>query len=266
LPHAPGGRIIVAMAQPVAPAVQPAAATGPDAVAPFRDALVPVAAVLLLLTLGLCGIAAGMALLLSIPDAGGVDTALLVTGVVLALSTALPLVFGTVRRDWHLTPDAVGVEAAPWFLPARLGRTRHLPLAGLTRIETIRVGARPAMRLVPDRGRPWVLMAATDAPFARALMARAATLSGRAVPVVPGGHLFVTLPGLALILLCLVVSLGIAGTVLWMLWDGAFDDGPARPGQGIALALGLPVLAGWWLVASLRQRRTWRRSLRKGTP
>jgi hypothetical protein len=238
----------------------------PDGVADHREVVVPVAATLLLLTLGLCGIAAGMALLLSVPDAGGVDTALLATGVVLALSTVLPLVFGTVRRTWHLTPDAVGVEAAPWFLPARLGRTRHLPLAGLARIETFRVGARPGLRLVPDRGRPWVLMAADDAPFARALMTRAAALSGRAVPVGPGGHLFITVPGLLLILLCLTVSLGIAGTVLWVLWEGGFADGPSRPGQGIALALALPVLAGWWLVASLRQRRTWRKSLCAGAP
>jgi len=237
-----------------------------DAVADHRDVMVPLAAMLLLLAVGLCGIAVGVFLLLSIPDTGPVANALLGAGVALVLASMLPLVFGTVRRRWHLTPDAVTVEAAPWFLPVRLGLTRRLPLASLARVETYRVGARPVLRLVPDRGRPWVVMAAADTPFARTLLSRAATAAGRALPVVPGGHLFTTLPGLALIVLCLVVATGIAGTVVWVLWEGGLDDGPNRAGKGIALALALPVLAGCWLLASLRQRRAWRQSLRKGPP
>ena len=235
-----------------------------DAVADHRDVVVPLAAMLLLLAVGLCGIAAGVSLRLSVPGSALVADALLAAGVALVFAAMLPLVFGTVRRRWHLTPDAITVEAAPWFLPVGLGRTRRLPLADLARVETYRVGARPVLRLVPGRGRPWAMMADADTPFARAMLSRAATAAGRAVPVVPGGHLFTTGPGLLLIVLCLAVATGIAGTVLWVLWDGGFDGASGRIGQGIALALALPVLAGWWLVASLRQRARWRRSLRDG--
>lgn len=240
-----------------------ASATSPAATEQHRDATVPIAATLVLLCLGLGAIAAGLAVL-SAPDADMVANVLLGAGMALIVGAILPLVFGIVRRRWHLTDVTVEVEAAPWFLPVRLGRTRRLPLARLIRVETYRLGARPVLRLVPDRGRPWTLMADANMPFVRTLLTRAAAAAGRAVPVVPGGHLFTTLPGLALIALCLVVATGIAGTVLWVLWEGGLDDGPSRSGQGIAFALALPFLAGWWLLASLRQRRAWRRATAQG--
>lgn len=149
------------------------------------------------------------------------------------------------------------------------GRRASVPFADILGVRHVESGFDRMLEIVTADGRRYRLpqrMVTPDAcsparpdtaaeldGFAAALHA-AVRLAGRELPRSEGLSFWNTLPGIAFIAMLFVIACVIAGAVAWALLDG-MTMSPPRSGYAAAIALMLPVGAGWLLLKTIRRRR-----------
>ncbi|MGE0748860.1 MAG: hypothetical protein AB7K86_26605 [Rhodospirillales bacterium] len=207
--------------------------------------------------------------LVAIGDSNALVTVLLwLMGLVL-LATLLIVVATYRAHRWTIEPGGVRIEERPKVPlcgPRRRALLRFADIAGVHHVESgldtlVEIAARDGRRFrmgavmgTAADGRTRTFDHDGLAAFAAAIRT-AASASGHPLHPVTEGLSFWNRPaGIGFLALMFAVSLLIAATVAWALWDG-WSPTRARNGEMVAIALLLPAGAGWLLHASLRRRR-----------
>ncbi|MDP2334524.1 MAG: hypothetical protein Q8M19_27920 [Reyranella sp.] len=216
---------------------------------------------------------AGIWLVLQHPgDARVLDAILGLTGAVVVAALAILLtVFRVHRWTIEMAGEAGGVRISerPKVPLMGFGRRAFVPFADILGVRHVESGFDRRLEIVTADGRSFRLpqrLVAADARslpqpdleadldgFAAALHA-AARQAGRALAQSEGLSFWNTLPGIAFIVVLFVIASAIAVAVAWALLDGMTTT-PPRGGHFAAIALVLPVGAGWLLLKAIRRRR-----------
>jgi hypothetical protein len=181
----------------------------------------------------------------------------LVGALLLAMVLILLMVFSVHR--WTIEPEGLRIVERP-KVPL-MGRTLDLfvPWSDILAVRRVESGFDRQIEIVSARGRRHRLSQdhvgkADLGAFAEALRA-ASVRAGRALPETSEGLSFWnTAAGIFFVAVLFVAACAIAGVTGWALWDGMTTRQP-RSGYFAAIALLLPVGAGWLLLNVLRRRR-----------
>lgn len=176
-------------------------------------------------------------------------------------------------QSWEIVPGGVRVSERPKVPLTGIGRNAHVAFADIAALLRVDSNAVQALDMVLRDGRSFRLAQQTAklesiyggalTPAERPAMLdeflvavhQAAQGEGVALPQTGEGLSFWnTVPGLAFLLLMLLLTLALAVGVLWALIEGS-DTGHARRGYFIGIVLVLPVGVGWLIRRSLRRRR-----------
>ena len=184
--------------------------------------------------------------------------------------TALVILLTVFRvHSWTIEAGGVRISERPRVPLMGWGRRASVPFADILGVRRIESGFDRVLEIVSADGSRYRLpqrvvaagshsLGQTDSAadldgFATALHA-AALQAGRELRVSEGLSFWNTLPGIAFIVLLLVTACMIAAAVAWALWDGMTTSQP-RGGYAAAIALLLPVGAGWLLLKTIKRRR-----------
>lgn len=192
------------------------------------------------------------------------------------LGLLLLSVLNAVRgHDWRLLPEGLEIRRWPRFRLFGIPRRWMVPyedIAALRRIETAlndagaelvtksgavhymaeafgRWGTIPRRRAMPAEERE------TDLDRFLALIRATAAMRGNEVPIVEGLDFWSRATGLALLLMFLLLTLGLAAVVLWAIFDGADVTTSTRGGQATAIVVLLPFGVLYLIWRSLKRRR-----------
>jgi hypothetical protein len=190
----------------------------------------------------------------------------LVGTVVVAMLVILLTVFRI--HSWTIEADSVRISERPRVPLMGWGRRASVPFANVLGIRRVESGFDRLLEIVTSDGRRYRLpqrmiagratLARPDPAadldrFATALHA-AARQAGRDVLASEGLSFWNTLPGIAFIGVLLAIACVISAAVAWALLDGMTTSQP-RGGYAAAIALLLPVGAGWLLLKTIKRRR-----------
>jgi membrane protein YdbS with pleckstrin-like domain len=212
---------------------------------------------------------AGLWLVLQHPtDPRVMDAILALVGAVVLAAFVILLTVFRVHR-WTIEAGGVRISERPRVPLMGWGRRASVPFADILGVRRVESGFDHLLEIVASDGSRYRLpqrMVAAGAhslpqpdpaadldSFAAALHA-AARQAGRELPASEGLSFWNTLPGIAFIVVLLVIACAIAAAVAWALWDGMTTSQP-RGGYSAAIALLLPVGAGWLLLKTIRRRR-----------
>jgi hypothetical protein len=173
------------------------------------------------------------------------------------------------RHRWTLHPAAIELEERPLVPLTGRRRAASIPyaaIAGLFRVQNMReelleLLARDGRRfriapgLLPGEGPKGIRYPdqAGLAAFAEAMRGAAAAAGSALPPVADGLGFWNRGPGLAVLAIALLASLGLAGLALWGLFAGAASS--HRGGEMVGILVMLPVGLGWFLGRVWRRRR-----------
>jgi hypothetical protein len=172
------------------------------------------------------------------------------------------------RHRWTIDADGVLIDERPLVPMTGRRRVRHVPFDRIAALSNAPNGADEVLALTTRDGERFVLPPRRDrtpdqkglAAFANRLQA-AMTAAGRVAPPVTDGLGFWNRPpGLALLGITLVVSLGVAAVVLWGLWHGAASR--VKTHEAAAFLVVLPIGVGWLLRRSWQRRRSVMKAMR----
>jgi hypothetical protein len=191
-----------------------------------------------------------------------------VLGLAGAVVLAMFLILLTVLRVHRWTIEAEGLHIVERPKVPLMGRTVDLfvPWSDILAVRRVESGFDRLIEIVSARGRRHRLSQdhvgkADLGAFADAVRA-ASIRAGRALPETSEGLSFWnTAAGIFFILVMFVAACAIAAVTGWALWGGMATTQP-RSGYFAAIALLLPVGAGWLLLKVLRRRRAVLTSLR----
>lgn len=166
---------------------------------------------------------------------------------------------------WTVAGDGLHIAERPKVPFTGLRRTANLAWAEIGGVHRIESDFGRQIELVTRDGRQFRMPQAMisgvgidpSAPLGDLLayIERVAEASGASLGKTTEGLSFWNrLPGLFMQSIFFVISLALAGAAVLMIFDGEIVDG-RRSGEGTAIALILPVAAGWRLWKSLRRRR-----------
>jgi hypothetical protein len=176
------------------------------------------------------------------------------------------------RHRWTIDANAVLVDERPLVPLMGRRRVRRVPFDRIASLSNAPNGADEVLVLTTHEGECFALPPRRDrtpdrtadqkalAAFAAELQAAMMT-AGVAAPLVSDGLGFWNRPpGLALLGIAFVVSLGVAAIVLWGLWMGAVSRVKAH--AAAAFLVLLPIAVGWLLYRSWQRRRAVIKALR----
>jgi hypothetical protein len=193
------------------------------------------------------------------------------------LAFAVCMLLALRRHRWTIEPGAVRIEERP--LVPFTGRRRNTTVpfaavAALGRVQNIR---EDFLALTTREGRRFVLspkllpgegpkgIRYPDQPgleaFAERLRAAMHAAGFAAPPVADALGFWNRAPGLALLGVTFLASLGLAALAIWAMFEGA-GTGGARSGEAVGLLAMLPIGLGWLLRNVWRRRRAVLRELR----
>ena len=212
---------------------------------------------------------AGLWLALQHPaDPRILDVILVLVGAVVVVALVILLTVFRVH-SWAIEAGGVRISERPRVPLMGWGRRASVPFADILGVRRIESGFDRLLEIVTADGSRYrlpqrVVAAGTHSlarpdpaadldGFATALHA-AARQAGRELFVSEGLSFWNTLPGIAFIVVLLVVACMISAAVAWALWDGMTTSQP-RGGYVAAIALLLPVGAGWLLLKTIKRRR-----------
>jgi len=212
---------------------------------------------------------AGLWLVLQHPGDDRVMAAILAltAGVVVAALVILLTVFRVHR--WTIEAGGVRISERPKVPLMGFGRRALVPFADILGVRHVESGVDRLLEIVTADGRRYRLPQSMVAPDARSLarpdptadldgfaaaLHAAARQAGRDLPASEGLSFWNTLPGIAFIAALFVIACVIAAAVAWALLEGMTTSQP-RGGYAAAIALLLPVGAGWLLLKTIRRRR-----------
>jgi uncharacterized membrane protein len=212
---------------------------------------------------------AGLWLVLQHPGDPRILTAILgLTGAMVVAALAILLTVFRIHR-WTIEAGGVRISERPKVPLMGRGRRARVPFADILGVRHVESGFDRLLEIVTRDGRRFRLpqrLVATDArslatpdPAANldgfaAMLQAAARQAGHALPQSEGLSFWNTLPGIAFILVLFAIACAISAAVAWALVDGMTTSQP-RGGYAAAIALVLPVGAGWLLLKTIRRRR-----------
>lgn len=194
-----------------------------------------------------------------------------VLGLAGAVVVAALVILLTVFRvhTWAIEAEGVRISERPKVPLMGFGRRAFVPFSDMIGVRHVESGFDRRLEIVTSDGSCYRLpqrMVTVDARslpvpdsaadldgFTAALHA-AARQAGRALPQSEGLSFWNTLPGLAFIAVLLIIACAISAAVAWAMMDGMTTSQP-RGGYFAAVALLLPVGAGWLLLKTIRRRR-----------
>lgn len=186
---------------------------------------------------------------------------------VLAALVILLSVFRVHR--WTIETDGVRISERPRVPLTGWGRRASVPFADIRGIRRVEIGLDRLLEIVTSDGNRYRLpqaivaagagsrpqpSAAGDLETFAAALQTAARQAGCELAATEGLSFWNTLPGIAFIVLLLGIACAIAAALAWALWNGMTTSQP-RSGYAVAIALLLPVGAGWLLLKTIRRRR-----------
>lgn len=212
---------------------------------------------------------AGLWLLLQHPaDASLMAAVLALAGAVVVAALVILLTVFRIHT-WTIEAGGVRITERPKVPLMGFGRRAFVPFADMIGVRHVESGFDRRLEIVTSDGRCYRLpqrLVTVDArslpvpdpaadldSFAAALHA-AARQAGRTLTQSEGLSFWNTLPGLAFIAVLLVIACAISAAVAWAILDGMTTSQP-RSGYFTAIALLLPVGAGWLLLKTIRRRR-----------
>ena len=212
---------------------------------------------------------AGIWLVLQHPgDPRVLDAILGLTGAVVVAALVILLTVFRIHA-WTMEAGGIRISERPKVPLMGFGRRAFVPFADILGVHHVESGFDRRLEIVTADGRSYrlpqrlVAAGARSLPqldpaadldgFAAALHA-AARQAGRALPQSEGLSFWNTLPGIAFIAVLFAIACAIAAAVAWALLDGMTTTQP-RGGHFAAIALALPVGAGWLLLKVIRRRR-----------
>lgn len=212
---------------------------------------------------------AGLWLVLQHPGDPRVLAAILgLTGATVVAAVAILLTVFRVHR-WTIEAEGVRISERPKVPLMGWGRRASVPFADILGVRNVESGFDRLLEIVTSDGRRFRLPQRLVAPDARSLaqpdlaanldsfaaaLHAAARHAGRTLPASEGLSFWNTLPGIAFIALLFTAACAISASVAWALLDGMTTTQP-RGGYAAAIALVLPVGAGWLLLKTIRRRR-----------
>ncbi len=212
---------------------------------------------------------AGLWLVLQHPADDRVMVAVLaLAGGVVAAAVVILLTVFRVHR-WTIEAGGVRIFERPKVPLMGFGRRAIVPFSDILGVHHVESGFDTLLEIVTSDGRRYRLPQRMVAPDARALpkpdpafdldrfaaaLHAAARQAGRELPRAEGLSFWNTLPGIAFIAVLFVMACAIAAAVAWALLHGMTTSQP-RGGYTAAIALLLPVGAGWLLLKAMRRRR-----------
>jgi hypothetical protein len=184
--------------------------------------------------------------------------------------SALVILLAVFRvHSWTIEAGGVRISERPRVPLMGWGRRASVPFADILGVRRIESGFDRLLEIVTSDGRRFRLPQSLVAPDSRSLaqpdpaadldgfaaaLHAAARQAGRELSASEGLSFWNTLPGIAFIVMLLVIACAISAAVAWALWDGMTTT-QARGGYFAAVALLLPVGAGWLLIKTIRRRR-----------
>jgi hypothetical protein len=212
---------------------------------------------------------AGIWLVLQHPgDARVMDAILGLTGAVVVAAVVILLTVFRVHR-WTIEAGGVRISERPKVPLMGFGRRALVPFTDILGVRHVESGFDRLLEIVTADGRRFRLPQRLVAPDARSFAApdpaanldgfaaalhAAARQAGRALPQSEGLSFWNTLPGIAFVVVLFAIACAISAAVAWALLDGMTTSRP-RGGYFMAIALVLPVGAGWLLLKTIRRRR-----------
>jgi hypothetical protein len=196
------------------------------------------------------------------------DIILGLTGAVVVAALVILLTVFRVHR-WTIEAEGVRISERPKVPLMGFGRRAFVPFADILGLRHVESGFDCRLEIVTADGRGYRLPQRMVAADARSLAApdpaadlngfaarlhAAARQAGRALAQSEGLSFWNTVPGIVFIVVLLAVASAIAVAVAWALWNGMTTSQP-RGGYFTAIALVLPVGAGWLLLKAIRRRR-----------
>jgi hypothetical protein len=171
---------------------------------------------------------------------------------------------------WTIENAGVRIEEKPKIPFTGFRRQAFVAFSDVAALRHVESGLDFMIEIVARDGRTYRLMqsyqplssGAAPSMTAQSLEAfaaefsRAAARAGHAPPSITEGLSFWNrIPGLGVLVVMMVFSLGFAGAAAWALWDGVLQV-RVRGGEMTAIAILLPVGVGYLFYKSLRRR--WR--------
>ena len=189
---------------------------------------------------------------------------LVLTGVGIGMFGIVSIPFRLTRHRWTLLAAGLEVRRGPWLMPRAWHSRAVVPYSEVIAIDRQYDNAREGTRITLRGGGLLWLQIPLVGGLSRSLQARVAQAQGQ--PLRPGeaAGFWASWAGLAVLVLALGLSLIIAGTVVFMLWESALDSSTSGR-KGAAIGLFLPFGIGYAILAAWRRRRVTRGTRQRWT-